>query len=56
MITDHICEWSLPTGETLRILANLAEASAPILYEADGSWCATPYQEEILDAIVEAAE
>ena len=26
MITDHICEWSLPTGETLRILANLAEA------------------------------
>lgn len=44
MITDHICEWSLPTGETLRILANLAEASSPIMYEADGSWYATPYQ------------
>lgn len=82
-------EWDLPTGETLRIRADLAEAGAPILYEADGVWYSTPYQsadarhrpsealklvlaylgpdyyrdptddqsdEEILDAIVEAAE
>jgi len=44
MITDHIYEWALSTGETLRIRANLAEASAPILYEADGDWYSTPYQ------------
>lgn len=40
----HVYEWDLPTGETLRIRADLADASAPILYEADGDWYSTPYQ------------
>ena len=85
----RVYAWTLPTGETLRIRADLADASAPIQYEAEGVWYATPYQsadarhrpagalrlvlaylgpdfyrdptddrsdEEILDAIVEAAE
>ncbi len=39
-----VYECDLPTGETLRILANLAEASSPIMYEADGIWYSTPYQ------------
>jgi len=44
MTTDRVYSWSLHTGETLRIRANLADASAPILYEADGVWYSTPYQ------------
>lgn len=40
----RVYEWDLPTGETLRIRADLADASAPILYEVDRSWYATPYQ------------
>jgi len=39
-----VYEWALPTGETLRIRADLAAASAPIQYEADGVWYSTPYQ------------
>lgn len=44
MITDHIYEWTLPTGETLRIWADLVSARSPIMYEADGVWYSTPYK------------
>jgi hypothetical protein len=40
----RVYAWALPWGETLRIQADLADARAPIRYEADGSWYTTPYR------------
>lgn len=40
----RVYEWSLPSGETLKLRANLADAGAPIHYEAEGCWHALPYR------------
>jgi hypothetical protein len=41
-----IYKYEMPWGETLKIKANLSEASAPIRVEGDepGTWRSTPYQ------------